>query len=131
MQALQARVTKALSIGSQLTCDDNSGAKIVQIIGVKGAKARLRRVPSVGVGDIVRVSVKKGKTDMIGKKELAAIIRQRKEYRRSKVRVKFEDNACVLIDEQNLPRGTEIKGCVCREIAERFPKVVAIASSVV
>lgn len=131
MQALAARVTKPLSIGSRLVCDDNSGAKIVQIIGVKGAKASLRRVPSAGIGDIVIVAVKKGKSEMVGKKEKAAIVRQRKEFRRGKLRIKFEDNACVLIDDQNLPRGTEIKGCVGREIADRFPKVVAIATSVV
>jgi len=43
MLGLTARVTKGLCIGSSLVCDDNSGAKIVQIIGVKGAKARLRK----------------------------------------------------------------------------------------
>jgi len=48
-----------------------------------------------------------------------------------KERVRFEDNACVLVDDKKLPRGTEIKGCVAREISERFPKVVAIASAVV
>ncbi|MBI4406579.1 uL14 family ribosomal protein [Candidatus Micrarchaeota archaeon] len=131
MQALPARVTKSLQIGSRLLCDDNSGAKIVEIIGVKGAKARLRRVPSAGIGDIVRISIKKGKTDMVGKKELATIVRQKKEFRRGKLRIRFEDNACVLIDENGLPRATEIKGCVSREISERFPKVVAIATSVV
>ena len=131
MQAIAARVTKALSVSSRLNCDDNSGAKLVQIIGVIGAKARLRKVPSAGVGDIVRVSIKKGKAEMVGKKELATITRQRKEFRRGKMRIKFEDNACVLIDDQNLPRGTEIKGAVSRELAERFPKVVAIAPAVV
>ncbi|MFA6048945.1 MAG: uL14 family ribosomal protein [Candidatus Micrarchaeia archaeon] len=131
MQGLAARVTKALTIGSQLVCDDNSGAKIVEIIGVQGIKARLRRYPSAGVGDIVRVAVKKGKPEMKKKKELAVITRQRKEYRRGKERVKFEDNACVIIDDQNLPKGTEIKGCVARELAERYPKVVPLASAVV
>ncbi len=131
MQGLTARVTKALTIGSQLVCDDNSGAKIVEIIGVHGIKARLRRYPSAGVGDIVRVAVKKGKPEMKKKKELAVITRQRKEYRRGRERVKFEDNACVLIDDQNLPKGTEIKGAVAREIAERYPKVVPLASAVV
>jgi large subunit ribosomal protein L14 len=114
-----------------LVCDDNSGAKIVQIFGVAGAKARLRRVPSAGIGDVVIVSVKKGKPEMIKKKERALIVRQKKEFKRGKERVKFEDNACVLIDDQGLPKGTEIKGCVAREIAERFPKVVAIAAAVV
>src|SRR3989344_90525 len=105
MQALAAKVTKPLTIGSRLVCDDNSGAKLVEIIGVIGTKARLRRVPSAGIADIVRVSIKKGKADMVGKKELATITRQRKEYRRGNMRIKFEDNACVLIDDQNLPRG--------------------------
>ena len=131
MLGLQAKVSKALTRGSRLVCDDNSGAKIVEIINVYGAKGRLRRYPSAGVASVVMVSVKKGKPEMVKKKERAIIVRQRKEYRRGKVRVKFEDNACVLIDEQNLPKGTEIKGCVAREIAERFPKVVAIASAVV
>ncbi|MEK6843705.1 MAG: uL14 family ribosomal protein, partial [Candidatus Micrarchaeota archaeon] len=65
------------------------------------------------------------------KNELCLIVRQKKEFKRGKERVKFEDNACVMIDDQNLPKGTEIKGAVAREIAERFPKVVAIASAVV
>ena len=114
-----------------MICDDNSGAKVVQIIGVLGSRSRLRRVPSAGVGSLVIVAVKKGRPDMVKKKERAVIIRQRREYRRGKERVRFDDNACVLIDDQGLPRGTEIKGCVAREIAERYPKVVAIAPAVV
>ncbi|MBI5229158.1 50S ribosomal protein L14 [Candidatus Micrarchaeota archaeon] len=131
MLGLTARITKALPVGAQLVCADNSGAKIVEIIGVLGGKGRLRRYPKAGVGDVVTVAVKKGKPEMLKKKEKAVIIRQKKEFRRVKERVKFEDNACVLIDDQNLPKGTEIKGCVAREIAERFPKVVAIAAAVV
>ncbi len=131
MLGLTARVSKGISTATRLVCDDNSGAKIVEVINVIGVKARLRRYPSAGVGSILMVSVKKGKPDMIKKKERAVIVRQKKEFRRGRERVKFEDNACVLIDDQNLPKGTEIKGCVAREIAERFPKVVAIASAVV
>ena len=131
MLGLSARVTPGLTVGSRFICDDNSGAKVVQIIGVLGSRSRLRRVPSAGVGSLVIVAVKKGRPDMVKKKERAVIIRQRREYRRGKERVRFEDNACVLIDDQGLPRGTEIKGCVAREIAERYPKVVAIAPSVV
>jgi large subunit ribosomal protein L14 len=114
-----------------MVCDDNSGAKIVEIFGVMGARPRLRSQPKAGVGDIVLVSVKKGKPEMVKKKEKAVIIRQKKEFRRGKERVRFEDNACALIDDANLPKGTEIKGCCAREIAERFPKVVAIAAAVV
>lgn len=131
MFGLAANVTKSLTIGTRLICDDNSGAKIVEIIGVKGIKARLRRYPTAGIGDVVMVAVKKGKPEMVKKKEKAVIIRQRREFKRGMERVRFEDNACVLIDDTNLPKGTEIKGCVAREISERFPKVVAIAGSVV
>lgn len=131
MKGLTARIRPALTTASRLVCDDNSGAKIVQIIGVIGSKPRLRRYPSAGIGSVVIVSVKKGKPEIVKKKERALIIRQRKEIRRGKELVKFEDNACVLIDDAGLPKGTEIKGCVAREIAERFPKVVAIAAAVV
>ena len=131
MLGMPASVTRSLPVGARLVCDDNSGAKIVQIINVLGLRGKLRRYPSAGVGDIVIVSVKKGTPEMVKKVEKAVIVRQRKEYRRAKGRVKFEDNACVLIDDAKLPKGTEIKGCVAREIADRFPKVVGIASAVV
>jgi len=131
MKGLTARIRKSLTTASRLVCDDNSGAKIVEIIGVIGAKPRLRGYPTAGIGSVVIVAVKKGKPEMVKKKERALIVRQRKEIRRGKELVKFEDNACVLIDDAGLPKGTEIKGCVAREIAERFPKVVAIAAAVV
>lgn len=131
MQGLTARIPKSLTIGSRLTCDDNSGAKIVEIIGVIGCHGRLRRYPAAGIGDIVIVSVKKGKPEMVKKKERAVITRQKFAFRRGKERVKFEDNACVIIDDAGLPKGTEIKGAVAREIAERFPKVVPLSSAVI
>ncbi len=131
MLGLSARITKPLSLGTRMVCDDNSGAKEVEVIGVKKSKARLRRLPKAGIGDVVIVSVKKGKPGMVKKKEKALIVRQRQRFRRGKEWVAFEDNACVLVDDQKLPKGTEIKGCVAREISERFPKVVAIAAAVV
>ena len=131
MLGLPAKVSKPLTIGTQLICDDNSGAKIVEIIGIKGQQSRRRRLPKAGIGDIVIVSVKKGKPDMVKKKEKAVIVRQKKPFRRGKERVRFEDNACILIDDSMLPKGTEIKGAVARELASRYPKVVPLASSVV
>jgi large subunit ribosomal protein L14 len=47
------------------------------------------------------------------------------------MRVKFEDNAVVLVDKEGLPKASEIKGCVAKEVGERFPKIVGKASSVV
>ncbi len=131
MRALAAKITKGLTLGSELFCADNSGAKIVSIIGVKHWKGKRSRLMKAGIGDIVIVSVKKGNAKVRKTKQKAVIIRQRKEFRRGLIRVKFEDNACALIDDQRLPKGTEIKGAVAREIATSFPKVVGIASVVV
>lgn len=69
---------------------------------------------------------------MMKKVVRALVVRQKKEYRRpTGTRILFEDNAAVLITEEGLPVGTEIKGVVAREVAERFPKVAAIAPGVV
>jgi large subunit ribosomal protein L14 len=132
MKPISSKIPKALTIGSFLNCDDNSGAKIVQIIGCVGRQSRRGRNPKAGIGDVVIVSVKKGTTQMVKKVERAVIIRQKKPIRRvNGMRYMFEDNACVLIDETGVPKGTEIKGVVAREVAERFPKVSAIAWGVV
>jgi large subunit ribosomal protein L14 len=62
----------------------------------------------------------------------AVIIRQRKTIRRPDgTRVKFEDNAAVVIDEMEEPRGTEIKGPVAREVAERFGSIASTATMIV
>lgn len=132
MKGLATRITKALQVGSQLLCDDNSGAKIVQIIGVIGVKAKRGKIPNAGIGDVIIVAVKKGNPQMRKKVERAVIVRQRKEFRRlASMRFQFEDNACVLIGEDGLPKATEIKGAIAREVAERYPKVAAIAAAVV
>ncbi len=132
MKGIGSNVVKTLHMGTRLICHDNSGAKEIQIITVLRTKGRRRRRPSAGVGDVVVASVKKGKPDMVGKVVKALIIRQKKAYRRPNgLFVMFEDNAAVLVTDDFLPVGTEIKGVVAREIAERYPKVAAIAPAVV
>lgn len=132
MKGLESKISRGLAIGSRMACDDNSGAKIVQIIGVKRWKSRKARYPKVGIADVVVVAVKKGSPQMRKKVEQAVVVRQRKEIRRALgYRVSFEDNAVVLIDDAGLPKGTEIKGAIAREVAERYPKVAAIAAAVV
>ena len=125
MQGLTAKMTKPLTIGSQLVCDDNSGAKIVEIIGVVGSKGRLRRYPSAGIGDIVIVAVKKGKPEMIKKKERAVITRQKKEFRRGEGAHQVRGQRLRHHRRRRPADANEIKGAVAREIAERFPKVRA------
>jgi large subunit ribosomal protein L14 len=132
MRGLGSNVPKALTLGSRLTCHDNSGAKIVEIIGVEGYKGVRNRNPTAGIGSLIIAAVKKGKPEMVKKKVKAVIIRQKKEFRRPNgLRVSFEDNACVLVNDDGLPIGTEIKGVVAKEVAERYPKVTAIAPGVI
>ena len=132
MKGLGSSVSKGLQVGSRIVCSDNSGAKVVQIIGVRGTKAKKGMYPKVGVGDIVIVSVKKGAQGMRKKVIRALVVRQRMPFRRANgMRLMFEDNAVVIVDDQNLPTGTEIKGAVAREVADRYPKVAAIAPAVV
>jgi large subunit ribosomal protein L14 len=132
MKGLTSKVSKSLTIGSRLICHDNSGAKELEIIGAKGYKGTRGRYVSAGIAQIVTASVKKGKPDMIKKIVKALIIRQKKEFKRSNgMRISFEDNAAVLVTDDGLPVGTEVKGVVAREIYERFPKVSAISAGII
>ena len=132
MKGLTSKITKTLTLGTVLPCSDNSGAKVLHIVGALGYRGTRGRNPQVGVGSVIIASVRKGKPDMIKKVVKALIVRQKKEYRRANgMRIVFEDNAAVLVNDDFLPVGTEIKGVVAREIAERFPKVAAISAGVV
>jgi large subunit ribosomal protein L14 len=132
MKPITSRISKALQVGSRLRCIDNSGATLVEIIAVKGYKGVKRRHPKAGVASLIVAAVKKGDPKIRHEKVQAVIVRQRKEYlRRSGLRVKFEDNACVLVNEKGDPRGTRIKGAIAKEVVERFSTVGKIASIVV
>ncbi len=131
MKAVGSKVVKALHIGSRLVCDDNTGAKELEIVGVVGFKGKRRTLPRAGVGDVVICSVKKGKPDIRKKVVKAVIIRQKKEWRRPDgTRIKFSDNAAVIIDDKGQPKGTEVKGIVAKEVAERYAKVATLAKNV-
>ncbi len=132
MKAKQSTTPRSLATGSRLACVDNTGARMVQIVSVDRYHGVRRRQPKLGLGDLATVSVKKGTPDMRRKLEKAVVIRQKKEIRRpSGLRVSFEDNAMVLVNERNEPKGTEIKGPVAREVAERFPKLGSMATLIV
>ncbi len=132
MKGLSSNIVRTLTLGTVLPVTDNSGAKVVRIVGALQYRGTRRRNPAVGVGDVVIASVRKGKPDLIKKVVKALVVRQKKEYRRPNgMRILFEDNAVVLVTDDFLPVGTEIKGVVAREIAERFPKVAAISAGVV
>jgi large subunit ribosomal protein L14 len=132
MKAVKARITRPLPAGARVVCSDNSGAKVIEIISVLKLHGVRRRYPKAGVGDIVVASVKKGSPDTRKQKVNAVIIRQKKEYRRPDgLRIKFEDNACVLTDDKGEPKGSEIRGPVAREAAERWDKIASVASIIV
>ncbi|ONK81520.1 uncharacterized protein A4U43_C01F30070 [Asparagus officinalis] len=72
----------SLSVAATVNCTDNTRAKNLYIISVKGIKGRLNRPLSTCVGDMVMTKVKKGKPDLRKKVTLAVIVRQRKPFRR-------------------------------------------------
>ncbi len=132
MKGLSTRISKGLVPGSVLTCADNSGAKTLMIINKIGKAGHRKRLAGCGIGDLVMASVKSGNPAYIKKKVRAVIIRQKKDIRRaSGLRVRFEDNAAMLVSDANLPIGTEVKGAMAREVVERYIKLAGIASRVV
>ena len=132
MKAMSIKNNNALTLKSHITCTDNSGAKEVYIISVFRFKGTKRSLPKAGIGSMVNVVITKGKPEMRGKIERAVIVRTKQEYRRANgTRIKFEDNAVVLVDPEGLPKASEIKGCVAKEVGERFPKIAGMASVVI
>jgi len=132
MRGLTSKIPRALQTGSKMICADNTGARVVQIVSVFGYHGVKNRQPKMGIGDLATVSVKKGTPDMKRKLVKAVVVRQKKEFRRpSGLRVSFEENAMILLNDNYDPRGTDIKGPVAREVAERFPKVGSMATIII
>ena len=133
MKALKARIPKALPHRSKIATCDNSGAKLIRIVSVKGAKTVRRRKPSAGIGDLILASVIKGEKEMRKQVVHAVIVRQKKEYRRPDgMRVQFEDNAAVVLkDDKGNPKGTIFKGPIAKEAADRWPGIAKLAPIVV
>lgn len=88
-----------------MNCCDNSGARNLYIISVKGIGARLNRLPAAGVGDMVMATVKKGKPELRKKVMPAVVVRQSKPWRRADgIYLYFEDNAGVVRQIPSSPR---------------------------
>jgi len=115
-----------------MNCVDNSGAKVVEIISVRGFKGTRRTKPTAGVAGHVNVKVIKGDQKVRHEVHKAIIIRQRRPYRRPDgMRISFEDNACVLVNDNFEPKGSLIKGPVAKEVVSRFQLVGKISRLVV
>ena len=117
---------------SMLTIADNSGARRVMCIKVLGgSKRRYARV-----GDLIKVTIKeaipRGKVKK-GQVMTAVVVRTKKGVRRADGSlVKFDDNAAVLLNNQDAPVGTRIFGPVTRELrGEKFMKIISLAPEVI
>ncbi len=123
---------------SRLEVADNSGAKLAMVIGVLGcstASGKFTR-PTMGIGDRIVVSIKKALPNgevKAGDKAQAIIVRCKSPTRREDGSyVRFDSNACVLVDEDDNPKGTRIFGAVARELREKnFMKIVSLATEVI
>ncbi|MFP4655416.1 MAG: 50S ribosomal protein L14 [Methanohalobium sp.] len=132
MRARRSKIPRSLNTGANVDCVDNTGAKVVEIISVKNYRGVKSRHPKAGIGDMCVVSVKKGTPEMKKQILYAVVVRQKKEYRRPDgIHLSFEDNAVIITDPTGFPKGTDIKGPVAREAAERFPKVGTTASIII
>ncbi|MFA5248053.1 MAG: 50S ribosomal protein L14 [Patescibacteria group bacterium] len=118
-------------VGTKLKVADNTGAKIAECIQVKGGY----RKRYGHVGDVIVAAVKEAiphapikKSDVIK----AVIVRTRKEIRRTDgTYLRFDENACVVIDDKGEPKGTRIFGPVAREIKKRgYAKIASLAPEV-
>lgn len=99
-----------------MNCCDNSGARNLYIISVKGIGARLNRLPAAGVGDMVMATVKKGKPELRKKVMPAVVVRQSKPWRRPDgVFLYFEDNAGVVSFPSNTRRRRHLSSVGCRK----------------
>ena len=120
-----------IQVESFLNVADNSGAKTVQCIKVLGGSKR----KYASIGDIIVVAVKDAlptSTIKKGSVEKAVIVRTHKEYRREDgTYIRFDDNACMIIDANKNPKGKRIFGPVARELREQdYMKIVSLAPEV-
>lgn len=132
MKGIAGRQQRGLPKGARLLCVDNTGAKVVEIVDVPKTHTVHRRYPSAGVADMITVTVKKGTPEMRRQLMQAIIVRQKRPFRRSDgTMVQFEDNACVIATPTGEVKGSQIKGPVAREAAERWARVSATAGTIV
>ena len=117
---------------SRLIVADNSGAKVIMCINVPGGtRKRYARI-----GDIIVASVKEatpGAQVKKGEVVRAVIVRTAQTYRRPDgSHIRFDDNAAVILNDQQAPRGTRIFGPVARELRDKnYMRIVSLAPEVV
>ncbi|MFP4562399.1 MAG: 50S ribosomal protein L14 [Spirochaetia bacterium] len=120
-----------IQMQSYLNVADNSGAKRVQCVKVLGGSKR----KNAGIGDVVVVAVKDALPNAPlskGDVKRAVIVRTKKEHRRPDgTYIRFDDNACVMIDANKNPLGKRIFGPVARELRDAdYMKIISLAPEV-
>lgn len=120
-----------VQMNSYLGVADNSGAREVQCIKVLGGSKR----KTAGIGDVIVVAVKDALPNAPVKRgnvERAVIVRTKRSQRRKDgTYIRFDDNACVLLDGTLNPKGKRIFGPVARELREgNYMKIVSLAPEV-
>mmetsp|Transcript_21692 Transcript_21692/g.29804 ORF Transcript_21692/g.29804 Transcript_21692/m.29804 type:complete len:139 (+) Transcript_21692:55-471(+) len=131
-KANKFRITLGLPVGAIMNCSDNTGARNLYIIAVKGIRGRLNRLPAAAVGDVVLATVKSGKPELRKKVLPAVVIRQRQKWRRKDGTViYFEDNAGVIVNPKGEMKGSGIAGPVAKECADLWPKISTNAPAIV
>jgi large subunit ribosomal protein L14 len=115
---------------SVLKVTDNSGAREIMVIRVLGGS----KVKAGAIGDVVVGTVKKAIPNGTVKKSQvvkAVIVRTKSGLRRTDGSyIKFDDNACVIIKDDNSPVGTRVFGPVTRELREKYMKIISLAREV-
>ncbi len=120
-----------LLLRAKLNVADNSGARKVAFIGVIGKKNK----SYANIGDVITASVKEAAPNAAIKKgEVVRAVVVRTHFpikRKDGLVVRFDKNACVIIDKQGNPRATRVFGPVARELRDRFSKILSLAPEVV
>uniref|UniRef100_A0A8C6R103 Large ribosomal subunit protein uL14 n=1 Tax=Nannospalax galili TaxID=1026970 RepID=A0A8C6R103_NANGA len=115
--SVKFRISLGLPVGAVINYADNTGAKNLYIISVKGIKGRLNRLPAAGVGDMVMATVKKGKPE-------------RSIQQKDGVFLYFEDNTGVIVNNKREMKGSAITGPVAKECADLWPRIATNAGSI-
>ncbi|KAL7663290.1 60S ribosomal protein L23 [[Candida] zeylanoides] len=126
------RMSLGLPVGAVMNCCDNSGARNLYVLAVKGFGARLNRLPAASAGDMVMATVKKGKPELRKKVMPAVVVRQARPWRRKDgVYLYFEDNAGVIVNPKGEMKGSAITGPVAKECADLWPRIASNSGVVV
>lgn len=118
-------------IRTRLDVADNSGAKSVSFIGVIGKKNK----STANIGDVITANVKEvAPNAAIKKGEVvrAVIVRTKSPIKRKDgMAIRFDNNACVIIDKQGNLRATRVFGPIARELRENYSKILSLAPEII